>query len=233
MPAASTGRLVAAALVLIGAILLAAAIFTPWYSLDSTRGEVGTPSNPYNNGTYNATYYLGLPSANGTIWYSCSGDGFKCPSQTSYSSAGQNNTGIVAVISFGLLVAGCAFGAISGVLGILFRRNSTWAFPVIVFAVIALVLAIAAPGIFAASLPGAFSKDSPKGPCGGSAPGPWSSFYGSTSTNCGFGLISFSYSWGPLIGWYLSLVAFAILVVGVILLLLYRRNPPRPAPSPS
>ena len=69
MPKPSTGRLAAAVLVLVGAMLLIAALLTPWYSFDTKWA--GNLRGDY--GTRNFTYYLGPPSANGTIHITCSG----------------------------------------------------------------------------------------------------------------------------------------------------------------
>jgi hypothetical protein len=225
----TTGRLIAAVLILVGAMLLLAPLFSPWYSYD-----IRWAGNPVgDHGTQNATYYLGPPWANGTIWYtSCGGYYAPCPreTQTSYSSAGENNTGMIAATSFGLLSAGFAFGIAGGVIGVVSRGRTSWAFPVITFAVLALVLAIAAPMLFAGALPGAFSKDFPV-PTGviRAYSGPWSSFSGSWTPVSGAAAWD---TWGPLIGWYLSIAAFAVLLVGVILLMVFRKDPPRPATSP-
>jgi hypothetical protein len=232
MPKPATKRLIGAALVSIGAMLLIVALLSPWYFYDSkwAGGPLGI------SGTQNATYYLGLPSSNGTIHYTCSRSGgvTGCPSQTSYYNAGKNNTGLVAAICFGVLLAGCAFAIVAGVLGLVFRRNATWAFPVLTFAVLALVLAMAAVVIFAGALPGAFSTDGPVVNCGTDLPGPWSSFFGSgTETGLCGGLAGFSYTWGPLIGWYLSLGAVAALLAGVVVMLANRKDPSPPTVSPT
>jgi len=85
--------------------------------------------------------------------------------------------------------------------------------------------------LFAGALPGAFSKDLPV-PTSviGTYSGPWSSFYGSwTPVN---GAAAWD-TWGPLIGWYLSIAAFAVLLVGVILIARSRRELRQPATAPS
>src|SRR5208282_3653174 len=85
------GRMVGAAIVLVGAILLIAALFTPWYTVQVSSSGVSETQNAY----------PGLPSTNGTIQYTCSGlpSGISCPSQTSYNTARENNTGTIAIVA--------------------------------------------------------------------------------------------------------------------------------------
>jgi hypothetical protein len=50
---------------------------------------------------------------------------------------------------------------------------------------------------------------------------------GSSSTPCCNPLNGWvSYNWGPAIGWYLSIVAFVILLIGVILLFIGHKKSP-------
>ena len=216
-------RLLGAAIVLIGAILLIAALLAPWYSYDYQFAG-GTAGD---RGTQNSTYFLGLSGANGTIHETCSGRG-GCPSQTSYSSGGRSNTGSIAEISFALLFGGFGLGIAAGTIGVASRGRHNWTFSVVALAVLALVVATTAPALFAVALPNAFSKDLPQAGCGGRVTGPWSSFYGSETSSCSF--VGFSGNWGPMIGWYLSLTASAVLGAGVIVLLLFRHDPAGPAP---
>jgi len=39
-----------------------------------------------------------------------------------------------------------------------------------------------------------------------------------------------SITWGPGLGWYMSFVAFVILLIGLFLLFRYRTDPPEPVP---
>jgi len=215
MQSRKSGKLVASVIILIGAILLIAALFVPWYS-EETSGFGITE-------TVNA--HPGLPSSNGTLTFSCSGTS-SCPSQTSYSDQNQNNTGAVAETGFFMLLGGFVLGLLAAILGLMSRGKPGRPTAALGLAVLALILAIAAPGLFAASLPGAISKDTPNHT--GSS-GPWASFYGSTSASVEG--TTFTTTWGPAIGWYLSIAAFVILLIGVILLLRARDAPP-PAMSP-
>jgi hypothetical protein len=211
------GRLIAAIIVLIGAVLLIAALFMPWYYQQLSGSGATETQNTY----------PGYPSTNGTIQYSCSGfpSGFSCPPQTSYTDSRLNNTGMIAETGFFLLIVGFVFGIIAAIFGLMSRGNARRASPAIWLGVIALILAIATPVLFAAALPSAIAKDIPTSGRYASS-GPWSSFIGSTSISVP---ISGTASWGPGIGWYLSIVAFVLLLVGVILLARYRREPPKAA----
>lgn len=201
------GRLIAAALILVGAILLIVALLTPWYSLQTSASGASETIN----------FYPGLPGSNGTIQYSCSG-GVHCPSQTSYSNLPANNTGMLAEAGFFILIVGGILGIVAAALGIASAGRPKWGTPVVALAVVALLLAIIAPSLYAAALPSAASKDSP----GHSGLGPWSSFMGTnSSTRDGFTL---TMTWGPAIGWYLSFAAFVVLVAGAVLFVRWRRD---------
>ncbi|MCI4347636.1 MAG: hypothetical protein L3J97_03330 [Thermoplasmata archaeon] len=223
MPTTRAGRLIGAIIILIGAILLIASLVLPWYSVQTSFGGASATQNSY----------PGLPSTNGTIQYSCSGLpslilGASCPPQTSYSRQHLNNTGLIAESGFFLIIAGIVLGIIAAVLGIASRGNSRRTSPAVALAVVALLLAIAAPGLFAASLPGAIGKDLP----GHTGSGPWSSFFGSASTMVA-PTVTLSTTWGPSVGWYCAIVAFVLLLVGLIILFMYRKEPPQPAIGPS
>jgi len=217
MADAKVGRLIAAVIILVGAVLLIAALFTPWYTYEISGHGVSETAN----------LYLGIPSTSGTVQYSCSGVPF-CQSQTSYSQANLNNTGTIAEAAFFLLIGGLVLGIIAAVLGVASQRSSRRAAPAVMLAVVALILVIAAPGLFAAVLPGAFGNDTPGGH---PANGPWNSFFGSSSTT--FFDVTATTTWGPAIGWYLSIVAFVLLLVGAILLARSPGGLPQPATAPS
>jgi hypothetical protein len=226
MPKPKVGRLIGAVIILIGAILLIAALLTPWYSFQESYGGASITQNSYPD----------LPGTNGSIQYSCSGLpspvlGGSCPSQTSYSTQNLNNTGVVAETGFFLLIVGFILGIIATVFGLMSRGNSRRVTPAIWLAIIALILALITPVLFYATLPGALGKDLGTAARHGASSGPWSSFFGSASTTVAPG-VSISTTWGPAIGWYLSFVAFVILLIGLIFLFLYRKEPPQPAATP-
>jgi len=171
--------------------------------------------------------YPGLPSTNGTIQYTCSGlpSGAHCPSQNSYNGARLNNTGTIAEAGFFLIIVGFVLGLFGAIVGFSSRNKAARARSAMTLAIVAMVVAIAAVGMFAVALPTAIGQDTPNHP----ATGPWSSFYGSTNAT-EYGLTSGTVTWGPAIGWYLAIGAFVVLLVGMIILAVSRKEPPEPAP---
>lgn len=218
-----TGRLIGAIIVLIGAIVLITALFMPWYTEKvSIAGETTT-----------VNFFPGLPSQSGAISWSCSG-GASCPSnETSYSGfvPPLTNVGNIAETGFFLLILGFIIGIVATAFGAMSRGNSRRVAPAIWLTVIAVILALIAPILFAATLPGAISKDIPSTSTErfGSSSGPWSTFMGSTSIATPFGSVSLN--WGPGIGWYMAFAAFVVLLIGLILLLINRKDLPEPAPT--
>jgi hypothetical protein len=209
----SSGRL-GGIIVLIGAILLIAALFTPWYiETSSEHGE-----------SISVNAYPGTPGQNGTIKYTCSGfpSGFSCPTQTSYSSENLNSTGMIAEYGFFLVLVGIVFGILAALLGLISGGNPKRARPAMALAVLALILALVAPAMFAAALPGAIANDTKDHPSGS---GPWSSFIGSGNIS------GLNLTWGPGVGWYLTIGAFVLFLIGVILLWRARKAPAAAAPA--
>jgi hypothetical protein len=203
--------MIVAALILIGAILAIASAFTPWYSEKFT----------YMGATITQNAYPGLPNSNGTIQYSCSGlpSEVSCPSSSSYSSDHANHTGTIAETGFFLVIVAFVLGLIGAILILMSRNNPKRGVPALALGVVAMILAIAAVGVFAGALPGAIGADSP----GHSGTGPWSSFIGSGNAS-GYGASGGSLSWGPSIGWYLAIGAFILFLVGIILLWRSRKD---------
>ena len=209
--------MVGAVIILVGAILLIAALFMPWYAVQVSYSGISVTQNSY----------PGLPSSNGTIQYSCSGlpSGGHCPSQTSYNSARENNTGTIAETGYFLIIVGFVLGLIGAILGFTSRNNARRARPAMTLAIVAMIVAIATVGMFAVALPTAVGQDSP----GHTGSGPWSSFFGSGNSTS-FGVPGGTLTWGPGIGWYLAIGAFVVFLVGMIILARARREPLEPAP---
>jgi len=217
-------RLVGAIIVLIGAVLLIAAAFMPWYSYEVNA------SSPAGSSTTTQNSYPGFPGQNGTIQYSCSGTYSSCPSQNSYTglTPAENNTGNIAETGYLLLIVGFLVSIIGFIFGMMSRNNPRRASPAMILAVLGMILALITPILFAVSLPGALTKDIPSQFRAGS--GPWGSFIGS-NTSTPFPGVTVKTTWGPAIGWYLSFGAFVILLIGMILLWRYRKDPAEPAPT--
>ena len=220
------GRILGAIIILVGAVLLIAALFTPWYEIQLKESSGGVSVT----GTYHT--YPGLPSTNGTVQttYSCSGlpSGASCPATntTSYSKADLNSTGQLAETGYFLLIGGFILGLIGAILGFASGRRGRRGGGAIALGVVAMILAVAAFGLFAVMLPAAIGNDSPDHQ---GFNGPWSSFMGSGNSSY-FGLPGGTATWGPGIGWYLAIGAFVVLLVGVIVLGLSRKDPPEPVP---
>lgn len=217
-------RLVAAVIVLIGAVLLIAALVVPWYTYEAKE------SSPVASGSTTINSYPGLPTQNGTLQCSSSGS-VSCPyTQSSYQSAHENNTGVIAETGFVLLIVGFVLGLIGAILGFASRGKARRAGPAVIFGVLAMIVALITPILFMAALPGALSKDIPASERPSSS-GPWSTFSGTNTSKIVTPLVTITVnlSWGPAIGWYLSFVAFVILLIGIILLSRYRKDP-EPAP---
>ncbi len=207
---AKAGRTAAAIVLLIAVVLTIAALFMPWYTEEFSASGQSASQNAY----------LGFPSTNGTIQYSCSGTS-SCPPQTSYSAVKANNTGNLAEMGYLVVLVDIVLGLVAVGLAFASRGNARRTGAAVALGVVAMILAIAATGYFAVALPGAIGSDSPNHP----GNGPWSSFFGSNSTGGGGTL-----TWGPAIGWYLCLGAFILFLVGVVVLARARGDPPTPLP---
>jgi len=212
-------RFVGAIIVLIGAVLLIAAVFIPWYTWQQKASEDGASI------TGTISTYPGLPGQNGTVQtsYSCSNlpSSVSCPSGTSnsYSNLNLNNTGQVAETGLVLLIVGFVLGLIGAILGFLSGGSGRRAGLAMALAAIAMILAIVAVGLFAAELPTAIGKDA----TGHTGSGPWSSFWGSGNLSY-MGIPGSTATWGPGIGWYLTIGAFVVLLIGTVVLMRARKD---------
>jgi len=235
----STGSLLGAIYVLIGAILLGSALFAPWYEFDSYSDQYwGLPGGGgmVSIGPSQLDFYLnGLPG----IWAvqtSCPSGNVTnfCPASSSYSDAGLNSTGVVTAITSGLAAAGFATASLAGILGLRLRGRPRRGFPELTLAFVAVALAIVATTAYALLLPGAFAHDIPQIQRGYESSGPWSSFSGATTFIIPMpcpspGCAVHAASWGPSIGWCLAVAAIAVLLVGAAMMVRYRHNLPEPA----
>jgi hypothetical protein len=226
MSASKRRRQICTLLIAIGVALLLVSLLTPWYSRSYSFS--GLPGGGVRDET--TLYYPGIPSAIGTIQWSCGGTGGQssrgCPSQTSYSESGLNNTGVVVEATFFLVLAAAVAGALAAIFSFAAWGNCRRVTPAFVLASIALILALSAPAIFALALPSAIGKDTPDH----FAHGPWASFFGSTSYPAP---VSENLAWGPTVGWYLSIGAAVCFLAGTALLFALRRGPASPASRPA
>jgi len=202
-------RLLGAVFVLVGGLLLAAALFLPWYANNGT----------FNYGTseqhLNSMWYLGLPWWNGTVQFSC--DYSPCLTETSYGSS-PNGPGVVAEIALVLVTVSGALAIIAGAFGVNPRRKANQTSFLVTLAIAALSLGIAAPAFYAAAFQLGYG-------------GPWGSFWGSSPTPLPTTGPAITYTWGPAAGWYVSVAAAAALLVGTVILIRSRHDLARPVPS--
>jgi hypothetical protein len=236
-----TGSLLGAFYVLVGAALLGSALFAPWYDYASYSDQHwGTPGGPHSDAIGPSELYFflfGLPGG-GSVQTTCPSGNISnfCPTSSSYSGAGLNSTGQVAALTFALATAGFAVAAISGVLGVIWRGKARTVSPEMILAVVAVALAIAATAAFAVLLPGAFAHDLSAPQRGYESSGPWSSFYGSATfgipMSCpALGCSQHTASWGPSVGWSLSVAAIAVLLVGAVMMIRSRHDVVESSPS--
>ena len=209
---AKRGRTLAAIVLLIAVVLTLGALFLPWYSEQFSAFGLSETQNAY----------LGLPTTNGTLQYTCSSNAPSChAASSSYSAQNLTHVGNLAEAGYLLIITDAVLGLLAVALAFASRNNPRRAGAAIALGVLAMLIVIAAAGYFAVALPGAIGSDSP----GHTGSGPWSSFFGS-STNSGL-----SIAWGPAMGWYLSIGAFVLFLVGVVILARSRADPPAPAPA--
>jgi hypothetical protein len=200
MATRSTGRHLGVIFVLVGGLLLVMVMLTPWYA---NNGTFGFPPSQQHLDT---TFYLGLPWWNGSVQISC--DYAPCAGETSYAAFSTSDQ-VVAGITWILVIASSGLAIIASAYGLGRRRNSYQSSFVMTLAVAALVLGSAAPAFYAAAFQLGYG-------------GPQGSFWGSSSSPFPTTGPPIAYSWGPDIGWYLSIAAAAVLLTGAVVLIRHR-----------
>lgn len=238
-----TGSFLGAIYVLVGAALLVSALFAPWYFYDGQAVQYGGgETSPV--GIRDTAFFLTSVPWNAPVQGTCplywpftpqGGLPYLCPISTSYSSAGFSSVGQVAGPTFALAAAGAAIAAVGGILGLILANAPRRRFPELILALVAVTLAIAATATFAVLLPGAFAHDIPAPQRSFEPSGPWSSFYGSATYNisiyCAPSAWPFTIgSWGPGLGWALSVAATMVLVVGAVMMIRFRDDVAEPVP---
>ncbi len=228
-----TGSLLGAVYVLVGAVLLGAALFAPWYNYDAQVGWWGIPPTDCETNFF----LVSLPGS-GPVQASCPGANIPnfSPVSSSYSGAGFNSTGRVAALTLVLAAAAFASGAIGGILGVILRSTPRRVFPELILVLVAIALAIAATAVFAALLPGAFAHDIPSSQRTFEPSGPWASFSGSVTfiipMGCAYpGCPPITASWGPSVGWSFSVAATVVLLLGTVMMIRFRHDVEEPVSS--
>jgi len=211
---ARRGRPFGVAVLLVGTVLLVVSLFVGWYVVSETSTDtVGT-----NTFTVNESETLYLFNAQ-TLSFSCQGSSSCFASGTTsgtYSQGSLTGAATLYDVVSGLILCAVLLGGIATFMcfrgG---RRSLGWAK---VLVVVALALVVFSPTILALGQPSALSSQGTH-PGGSSAA---TSFFGSCSgSECGPSVapgVPISGSWGPSIGWYLSLAAFVPLLVGLFMI---------------
>ncbi len=200
-------RLTASTLLLFAAILLAASMALSWWGASASGGG-------------HATVLGFLPGAD---YRAQTGSNLSYPS---YVSAGLVHVGQLyeAVLAVGVVATVAGFVAmLLSYLGALNAFKTRRFQPItFLFGFIAFVGAAALPAAVAGGQPGAFNADSTSGFGGagcGASPNPCTSFWNSISTG------GVTVSWGADVGWYLSVIAAVLLLVGLLILWNKRKMP--------
>lgn len=173
-------------------------IFLSWYAISFTTTN--------GSQTYAANFYPGQ-----TVTLSSTSGTSSTTYSTTYTEVGLNNTGSLYSLIQALLVVGALLGVIGG--GLLIAAGTR--LPSVATLGMFLLIMGAGVAIFCplATLihqPSALAADSyVPGSSNSNNPGPTTSFAGSELSSSGSG------SWGPGLGWFLPIVAFILLVVGV------------------
>jgi hypothetical protein len=239
--------LIGGLLFIIGAVLLIVSLLTVWYVysesasasfLGASISETGQlqlkPGSSYTT-SFSSSCSGSVPAGAcpGSESSSCpysGGGGSNCPSR------GENKTGQLYAVTEYLVIGGLVLGLLGGILAILSPGKPGLRKGAMALGILALLFALIAPMTLLALQPGAIKSDETSP--GGAAPngtGPYASFFGSCSGTSGGceglgGVGNSSSSWGPSTGWYLSVGAFVVFLVGLILLL-GGRGAAAPAPA--
>lgn len=206
-------RTIAVVLLLLATLLLVASLFASWWTIEGV-GEGVTDSMSF-----------GFPATNGGngVSYACSG-GEICPSADSYSNLGFNSTGnLYSMIQY-LTIGATFLGLLGALLAFGTRFRPSWTAPAILLILVALILALVAPVVLTISQPGAIQNDGGARFAGTNGTNPSNSFWGSSSS--GTGNFTVTYTWGATTGWLLSLLAFLLFSVGLIVLARTRHSTP-------
>jgi hypothetical protein len=208
----SRRSIISGILLLSGIALLVVSLLVGWYAVSATASsevsgtsftvsatETYYPLNQISE-AFTCQGYSGCPQIETTSWTSYS--------QGTFDSIGtlydMVSVFVISAIILGLVAAFLFFTG--------GRQRSRWAQALVL---VAIALAMLAPTILFAAQPAVLNSQGTSS--GGSSPR--TSFFGSCSgSGCATSLPysgALSASWGPSVGWYLCLVAFALLIVGL------------------
>ncbi len=206
---------------ILGLVLAVAALFLPWYSYTVSGKALvgGVDYDIYERADYSFN--------NVTVDSETSAAGFTLSNSTSmswgdystgYTQAYGGSPSLPAVYFDTLLVllVAVTLGAVGVLLTFVFvQLRKRPLLPFLVLLVGATLLLVSA-AVFGAWHPSAVKSDRSGLPspsyAGKPTTGPYDSFFGSTT------LLKFKYDWGPAAGWYLSIAAAAVMMLGATLL---------------
>jgi len=210
------------ALLLVGVVLLIAALFMGWYVYSITAADSVSGVSVRETGTI-TLYPLNKITQDLVCqgWSGCAP--YNISSSSSYTQGGDNGVGALYDLVAGLVIGGIVVGLTAAALAFGgSRRHPNLAGSL---ALLAVILVALAPLLLLAVQPAVLhSQGTPyTGPGSVSGgPSPETSFFGSCSgTGCGLSLpngATDNGSWGPSTGWYLGLAAIAPLLVGFFLI---------------
>jgi hypothetical protein len=203
-------------ILLMGVLVAAVSSQVGWYGItDSFQGT--TSSSHYQTGV---TYSLFSPCdvASMQVYLFC-GEASASTLGTLYQL-----TGTLVVLGLAIAFAAMVFGFVL----ILAPRSRSRLSPMMPFilTVVAATLILAAPLVLALAQPAAYGATvgSENGfTCPNNGGGPNTTFFGGCSVPDGT-IGTYNFSWGPSVGWYLALVAFALFLVGALQLRRFGRS---------
>ncbi|MCI4334371.1 MAG: hypothetical protein L3K04_01865 [Thermoplasmata archaeon] len=229
-------------LLIIGAILLVVALLTSWYSFTIT--ESATVEGQSLSGSVQTSLYPGSDYKTTTSGY-FGGNTTTCPYAGTTSTSGcspyaRNQTGALYSVAEFLTIGGLVLGLLAGILALMTTGRPGMRKGAMALGILALLLALVTPMVLLAGQPAAIKNDEAQ--YGGHAPtngsGPDTSFFGSCSgSSCEGGSpapgVSISGTWGPSTGWYLSIGAFVVFLLGILIVRGAKGQDAMPAPAPA
>jgi hypothetical protein len=229
---ASRRSVIGGTLLLLGVVLLIVSLFMGWYAYSLTASATASDVSVTISGTTTPYPLNQITEAMTCVgWSGCAQ--FNITSASSYSQGGDDGIGALYDIVAGFVIAGIVIGVAAAALAFSGGRRSGLAGTL---AVLAIILVALAPTLLFASQPTVISSQGAPYTGPGSVAGassPRTSFFGSCSgTGCGLVFPSGttdSGSWGPSTGWYLSFVAVAPLIAGLLLVRRQRKGPVEPS----
>jgi hypothetical protein len=188
-------------------VLLATSLFLGWYALDYTKiaGTAGT--------TWSETYYPGYSVGHASFAGGPFGPG-QVPNMSGFPGPRTLQLYVAVLVLVMAAIAAAVVATYSGFRNPRRGDGRTWT--AVILADVGAILALATPLALIYLEPWAFGQDTGQGP---PLPSPSSSFIGSCSgyANCSRSIGGSYGAWGPTAGWYLALIAGALLAGSALL----------------